>query len=255
MGDRLSALARLPATGLVPELGPALGRVCDRAAPARGRWVRLDDVRLALATGVFELAGAARAFAVAEDRAAAVTSLNRQAWLAEWERAVAEATDRIARAVDARFDSAAREARLPGRLRKQLPLVEADRHALSGRLGAGSLPFLQSLEALERTVPSVSAAGQRGEAAVREWQEMLLAVARRLESAWLALEAATVREESLWAPEIERVRAWRRPTWPLWLVTVVVLACATYLGLAFGGYLPVPEPLLPVAQEVWRGER
>lgn len=237
---------------LVPELGPALGRLCERPRPGDARWVRLDDVRLALVTGIFELAGAAREFALADDRGSAVTSLSRQAWLAEWERAIAEVTDRIARAVDARFDAAAREARLPARRRAQLPLAEPDRHAISGRLGAGSLPFFQSLEALEQTVPGVSASGPRGEATAREWQEALLAVARRMESAWLSLEAAASREETLWAPEIERVRAWRRPVWPVWLVSVVVLTAVTYLGLVFGGYLPVPSPLLPLAQAVWK---
>jgi len=247
----VSAPPGSPATALVPELGPALGRLCDRPGSAAGRWVRLDDLRLSLVTGIFELAGAARAFAVADDRAGAVSSLNRQAWLGEWERAVGEATDRIARAVDARFASAAREARLPARRRAQLPLAEPDRHAISGRLGAGSLPFLQSLETLDQSVPGVSASGARGEAGVREWQEAILAVARRLESAWLALEAAAGREEALWTPEIQQVRAWRRPTWPLWLVTGLMLAAATYLGLVFGGYLPVPDPLLGIAREVW----
>jgi hypothetical protein len=30
-----------------------------------------------------------------------------------------------------------------------------------------------------------------------------------------------------------------------------VLAVGTYLGLVFGGYLPVPGPLLPLAEAVW----
>ncbi len=252
MGESVSASARLPATGLVPELGPALGQLCDRARPVEGRWVRLDDIRLELATRVFELAGAARAFAGADDRPAAVSSLNRQAWLVEWERAVSEATERIARAVNARFDSAAREARVPKGRRAELLLVDSDRHAISGRLGAGSLPFIRALDLLEQVVPRASAPGARGESAVREWQEAILAAARRLESAWLALEAAAIREESLWFPEIERVRTWRRPSWPLWTVTAVLLAAATYLGLVFGGYLPVLGPLLPVAEAVWR---
>jgi hypothetical protein len=251
MGEPMSAPPRSPAIALVPELGPALGRLCDRPGLISGRWVRLDDVRLALVTGIFELAGAARAFAVADDRAGAVSSLNRQAWLGEWERAVTEATDRIVQAVDERLAGAAREARLPGRRRRQLPLDDPDRHAISGRLGAGSLPFLQSLEVLDQTVPGVSAAGARGEAAVREWQEAVLAVARRLESAWLALEAAAVREETLWASEVQQVRTWRRPSWPLWLITGLMLAAVTYLGLVFGGYLPVPDPLLGIAREVW----
>ena len=239
------------AAALVPELGPALGRLCARARPADQRWVRLDDVRLEIASRVLELGGAAREFASADDRPAAVSSLNRQAWLVEWERAVAEAAGRIARAVDARLDAAAREARLWARRRRGLGLSDADRRAIAGRLGAGGFAFLQALEVLEQLVPAASAGGARGDAAAREWQEALLGVARRLESAWLELEAATAREEALWAPEIDRVRAWRRPTWPLWLVSAVLLAAATYLGLVFGGYLPVPGWLHGAAEAVW----
>jgi len=237
---------------LVPELGPALGRLCVRSTSPGPRWVRLDDIRLQVATEVIELGGAARAFAAADDRAAAVSSLNRQAWLVEWERAVAEASDRIAQAVNARLEAAGREARLPARRRRELALSDADRRAISGRLGAGGFAFLQALEVLEQLVPSVSAGGARADAAVREWQEAVLGVARRLESAWLALESAALREEALWTPEIEQVRAWRRPTWPLWLVSAVLLAGATWLGLVLGGYLPVPPALRGFAEAVWQ---
>jgi hypothetical protein len=237
---------------LVPELGPALGRLCVRRTSPGPRWVRLDDIRLQVATEVIELGGAARAFAAADDRPAAVSSLNRQAWLVEWERAVAEASDRIAQAVNARLEAAGREARLPARRRRELALSDADRRAISGRLGAGGFAFLQALEVLEQLVPAVSAGGTRADAAVREWQEAVLGVARRLESAWLELESAALREEALWTPEIEQVRAWRRPTWPLWLVSAVLLAGATWLGLVLGGYLPVPPALRGFAEAVWQ---
>lgn len=237
---------------LVPELGPALGRLCSRSGGPGSTWVRLDDVRLQVATEIFELGGAARAFAAADDRAGAVSSLNRQAWLVEWERAVAEVSDRILQAVNARLEAAGREARLPRRRRRQLALSDGDRLAISGRLGAGGVVFLQSLEVLEQLVPAVSAGGTRGDAAVREWQEAVLAVARRLESAWLELESAALREEALWSPEIGRVRAWRRPTWPLWLASVVLLVGATWLGLVLGGYLPVPPPLRGFVEAVWQ---
>jgi hypothetical protein len=248
----VSALPPVTSRGLVPELGPALGRLCNRAEPPVGRWVTLDDIRLELATRIFELAGAARAFASADDRAAAVSSLNRQAWLTEWERAVSTTTERIVQAVNLRFDSAGLEARLRTPRRKELLLAESDRRAISGRLGTGSLPFLSALDELEQVVPSASAPGARGEAAVPEWQDRILSAARRLESAWLALESAARREEALWSPEINRVQSWRRPTWPVWLVTGLVLGLATYLGLILGGYLLVPAPLLPLAQEVWK---
>ena len=237
---------------LVPELGPALGRLCSRSGDPGSTWVRLDDVRLQVATEIFELGGAARAFAAADDRAGAVSSLNRQAWLVEWERAVAEVSDRIVQAVNARLEAAGREARLPRRRRRQLALSDGDRLAISGRLGAGGVAFLQSLEVLEQLVPAVSAGGTRGDAAVREWQQAVLGVARRLESAWLELEGAARREEALWRPEIGRVRAWRRPTWPLWLASVVLLVGATWLGLVLGGYLPVPPPLRGFVEAVWQ---
>jgi hypothetical protein len=47
------------------------------------------------------------------------------------------------------------------------------------------------------------------------------------------------------------VRSWRRPTWPLWLVTALVLAAAIWLGLVLGGYIPVPDPLRGLAEWWW----
>ena len=76
----------------IPELGPSLGRLVD---PPQLRGDRgsldliLDDIRLDLVTGIFELAGAARSFAASGDRQGAISSLSRVAWLGLWERAVA----------------------------------------------------------------------------------------------------------------------------------------------------------------------
>ena len=53
----------------LPELGPYLGRLCALADPGK-RWVPLDDIRLDLATGVLDLASAARDFG--DDRGAVV---------------------------------------------------------------------------------------------------------------------------------------------------------------------------------------
>ena len=59
-------------TATLPELGPWLGRLCNGAAATRsGHFVSLDDIRLALATGVLDLAGAARGFSP-DDHAAIV---------------------------------------------------------------------------------------------------------------------------------------------------------------------------------------
>ena len=40
-------------------------------------------------------------------------------------------------------------------------------------------------------------------------------------------------------------------TWPLWLVTVLVVAAAAYVGLVLGGYLRVPPALEGLADWWW----
>jgi hypothetical protein len=211
--------------------------------------VPLDDLRLALVTTVFEHAAAAREFG--DDAAAAASALNRATWLGAWENVVAAVAARLSEQVEHELQAAAAESRLPSRLRADLTLTENDRRAIAGRLGAGSLPFLRSLDALERTVPAVSASTSRGAAAVDEWREALLGVARRLESAWLALEEAALRERAVWAPAVEKARAWRRSTWPLWVATAIVMLVAGYVGLVFGGYLPASGPVGELARAWW----
>ncbi len=126
-----------------------------------------------------------------------------------------------------------------------------DVRAITSRLGSGGAGFVSALDALEQTVPGAAASGPRGRAGQEEWQRALATAARRLESAWLALAAGARAEQDRWKAEIDRARAWRRPTWLLWLISVSVLAVATYLGLVLGGYLPVPPPLRPLAQFWW----
>ena len=58
-------------------------------------------------------------------------------------------------------------------------------------------------------------------------------------------------EQERWQAEIEQVRVWRRPQWPLWVVTAIALLALTYLGLVLGGYLAVPPPLEGVAEFWW----
>ena len=211
----------------------------------------LDDIRLTLVTGIFELAGAARSFAASGDRQGAIASLSRVAWLDLWERAVASAAERLAEVVNTKLGEAAIESRLPARQLEAFRLKTEDVRAITSRLGSGGAGFVSALDALEQTVPGASAAGSRGRAGEEEWQRALAAVARRLESAWLALAAGTREEQDRWKAEIDRARGWRRPTWLLWLISALVLAVATYLGLVLGGYLPVPPPLRPLADFWW----
>jgi hypothetical protein len=55
----------------------------------------------------------------------------------------------------------------------------------------------------------------------------------------------------MWSREVEAVRAWRRPLWPLIAFAIVVFLLATITGLLLGGYLPIPSPLRPAADWVW----
>jgi hypothetical protein len=239
---------------LVPELGPSLGRLVDPPLNRNDRGsldLVLDDIRLDLVTGIFELAGAARSFAASGDRQGAIASLSRVAWLDRWERAVAAAAERLAEVVNTRLGEAAIESRLPARQLEAFRLKPEDVRAITSRLGSGGAGFVSALDALEQTVPGASASGTRGRAGQDEWQRALAAAARRLESAWLALAAGARVEQDRWKAEIDRARAWRRPTWPLWLVSASVLAAATYLGLVLGGYLPVPALLRPLAELWW----
>ena len=221
----------------VPELGPSLGRLVVPAldggeAPLGAK---LDDIRLRLVTGVFDLAGAARSFAAAGDPDGATGSLSRLALLGLFEKAVESAAERLAATVNARLRSAAGESRYPPARLRRLLVGPEDTRAIAARLGSGGAGFVDALDAMEQAA--------RARKAPRAWQEALLLAARRLESAWLAVEEKAEAEQGMWQTDVLRVRGWRRPVWPLWIVTLLVVAAAGYLGLLVGGYLPVPEPL------------
>jgi hypothetical protein len=237
---------------LVPELGPSLGRLVDPAPAAPGALrVLLEDVRLDLVTGVFDLAGAARAFAAAGDHEGAVASLGRPEWLRLWETAVEMIATRVAAEANAGLRLAAAESRFPERRLRRLTLTEQDTRAIGARLGSGGAPFVAALDALEQAAHSTGGARAGRAADATAWQVALGAAARRLESAWIALDHAARAEQERWAADIAAVRAWRRPTWPVWLVTAIAVAAAAYLGLVLGGYLPVPPPLQPIATFWW----
>ena len=238
----------------LPELGPWLGRLCNAKGGAANtvlrHFVPLDDIRLALATGVLDLAGAARGFS-GDDHAAIVGSLHARHWRQLWEQALAVAAGRTAEAINAGFASAAAESRFPKRQLARLQVNETELAAMTARLGAGAIPYEASLARLENLAHTAGSSGPRSEAAFGRWSDGLTAAARQLESAWMALEEAVDREGARWQGEIEQVRRWTRPRWPLWLITGVVLAAATWLGLVLGGFLRVPAWLLPFAEFWW----
>lgn len=220
----------------VPELAPSLGRII---VPRRlfDPWVPLDDIREELATRVLELGGEGRAV---EDRARVLEVTGRRAWAAAWEHAVRRAAARVAEALDSEITRVAKQVRLPRRRLRRHLLTNAEKRAIVARLGAGGGSFVAALDALE-------AAGARaGDASVldkdvhADWQEALRTVARRLEAAWLALEAEVDEERLRWTPEIDAVAAWRPTLWPIFVVWTPLTILLIWLGLILGGYLPAP---------------
>jgi hypothetical protein len=230
----------------IPELGPLLGRLAEPAGATRGV-VPLDDIRLQLVSDLFELAGAARSFAESGDLASAAQSLNRHGWLAAWERAVAAAAARVAERIEGRIRSAAAESRLPQRKLRRILLTDDERRGIVVRLGSGGALLVDALDEMEQSVRTMARRGEAG----TSWRDALAAVARRLESAWSSLERAAAAEEAAWREDISDVRAWRRPRWPLWVVTVVVLFILGWLALVLGGFINSPSWFLPVAQWWW----
>lgn len=235
-----SSPVQIPPAVQIPELGPALGRVAMPSQSSGLRGSSLDQIRLELATAIFELAADARSWSSAGDRAAAVDAVGRAAWLGAWEAAVRAAAERIANETNARIEAAAVEARIPARRRKKFPLSEAERRAMAARLGAGGIALNETLDALEKETRRMRESGVLDREAGDRWRNALTNAARKVESAWIALEVAARAEWDRWTPLVESARSWRRPRWLLWLITALVLAAAIYVGLVVGGYLKGP---------------
>lgn len=224
----------------VPELGPSLGRLI---VPRRATepWVPLDDVREALATGVMECAGVARREASNGAQARALVALDRDAWTRAWEDAVHRAADRIVGVLDQMLETEAKRVRMPRSRQRQLIVSPVERRAIAARLAGGGDTLEDALDqvalatdALARTWP--------GDAATRaEWSAAQQAAARRLEAAWLTLEAQVELERARWTGELEAVKAWRPSLVPVFVIWTPLAAAAVWLGLVLGGYFPAPQ--------------
>jgi hypothetical protein len=238
---------------VIPELGPSLGRLVAPPPPPPGMppsWITVEDIRIAMVTQLFELAGDARRWASEGDRELALATLNREAWEGAWKRAVDAVAVRGAGAVSDRLLAAAAEARLPARRVRTLILDPEEVKGFGGRLTGGSAALLEALTALDLAAQRVRT-DHSPVGAVTEWQEALVAAARRLEAAWLVLEEALSREWREWAVEVEDLRRWRRPIVPLVVGGAVLFLLAGYLGLLLGGYLPVPGFLRGIVEAIW----
>jgi hypothetical protein len=229
----------------VPELASSLGRII---VPRRllDPWVPLDDIREELATRVLELGGEGRGAAAREaegggqDRARVLEVTGRRAWAATWDHAVRRAGARVAEALDAEITRTARQVRMPRRRLRRHLLSNAEKRAIVARLGTGGGTFVVALDELEAAGAHAADASVLDKDAHAAWQEALRTVARRLEAAWLALEAEVEAERERWAPEIDAVAAWRPSLWPVFVIWVPLGVLLLWLGLILGGYLPAP---------------
>lgn len=218
----------------VPELGPLLGRFAD-SAPRGPAGFPLDDLRFRLLSGLYQRLGQARHALEAGDPAGAGARISRDAWLELWREASSTVTARLLAEIDRRFEAARTESRMPPTHVLSLKPSEADRGTIRARLDAAGIP-LERLESPD---------------AAPDLKTALLHAAMALDSSWERLGAVATAELLSWEREIARVRAWRRSTRPLWLITAVAILLTFALGLSLGGYLPAPGPLGVLQRWFW----
>lgn len=229
---------------LVPELGPALGRLtalpgAPVGAPPQPR-IEFADLRLGLVGRIFDIASAARG-AVDGDGAAEILAPERLRH--EWERVSTIAAGRTLERIDAALAAAAVRSGAPLRLLRRASPDREERALLKARLHGAGVPFVDGLGAMDVAEPGSD-----------EWREALLASARRLESAWLGLEQRALAEEAAWVPSAERLEAWKPSPWPRRVLAGVAILFFLYTGLVLGGFLPVPPVAKPIAEWWWANE-
>jgi len=223
----------------VPELGPFMGKVVTGSGAVPGG-LHLDAFRHRLATRIFEAAGEARRLAGREERQAAVGAIGRTAWLEAWEEAVGAVATLVAERAARRLAAEARAARLPRRKRRRLLPDEGEQRAIAARLGSAGAALVPALDQIEVRAEAALEATALERDAVEAWQDALRTSARRLEASWLDLENAVVGETRRWERMADDVSRWRKPWWPVVVVTVLGLAIAGWLGLVLGGQLQAP---------------
>lgn len=226
---------------LVPELGPALGRLTlipgARASTPPAPQDAFAAARLALVGRLFDLASAARRSTDSE-AAAAVLSPGRLRL--EWERAATGVADQVIAEVGAALKRAGARSGFPARRLRRAALTAEEQALIRARLLGSGVPYTDGLAALDV-----------GEAGSDEWREALLAAMRRLEASWLTLEVRAKEEIAAWQGEVTRIADWTPSPWPRRIVAVILLLSCLYAGLVLGGFLPVPPGGRTVAAWWW----
>jgi hypothetical protein len=129
--------------------------------------------------------------------------------------------------------------------------TEPEQRAINAHLGKGTRRLGLALEELTAVATRVRDHDAVGPAEFAGWTKAIDLCARRVEAAWIELLEAADKERSRWSVEVERVRQWRRPRWPMWLLSGLLVAAAVYLGLVFGGFVEPPAFLRPWAEYWW----
>src|SRR5207247_9108383 len=101
-----------------------------------------------------------------------------------------------------RLARARRRGRVPARRWPRGLPSTSEKRAIAARLTTGGEPFVAALDALDAVAARVRDATVLDKGAHGEWQEALRSAARRLEAAWLALEAVVAEEERRGSPEL-----------------------------------------------------
>jgi hypothetical protein len=228
----------------IPELGPYLGKLVTGTGREPG--VPLDAVRQALVTRLFDHAGEARRLAANGERAAAMAALARANWLAAWEEAAAAAAALVWTRITELLAQEADRVRMPPAVRDRFLPGAAERRALGARLGSAGAVFVPAIDEIDRSCPAAFQASALERHAMERWLDALRTAARRLEAAWMELEDRVAAELTRSEPQANRVAAWRRSLWPVWLGGTVAVGLALWLGLALGGYIPAPSWLAPL---------
>lgn len=222
-----------PITG-IPELGPLLGRFAE-SAPRGPAGFPLDDLRLRLLSALYDRFGQARRELAAGNAARAASLISRDTFLSLWRESSAAATDRLLAELDRRFAAAREESLMPPESLASHAPSEADRKTIRVRLEAAGIP-LERIDSPD-SAPDLTTA--------------LLRAAMALDESWERLGTTAVAELASWERDVARVRAWRRDTTLLWILTGLAALAAIALGLSLGGYLPAPGPLGVLQRWFW----
>lgn len=229
---------------LVPELGPALGRLTlipgARGSTPPAPQDAFAAARLGLVGRLFDLASAGRS---GRDAAAAAATLSPGRLRLEWERAATGVADQVIAEIGAELTAAGARSGFPVRRLRRIRLTAEEQALIRARLLGAGVSYTDGLAALDV-----------GEAGSAEWREALLASMRRLEGCWLALEVRAQEEVGAWHGEIERIASWRPSPWPRRVIAALIFVLLVYAGLVLGGFLPVPPGAQGIAAWWWARE-